>query len=50
LTIREIAAERGLPKTTVQDALARAGAAIPCEILNRVYRRQERYSRMNKWH
>jgi DNA-directed RNA polymerase specialized sigma24 family protein len=28
LTIREIAAEFGLPKTTVQNALARAGAEM----------------------
>jgi DNA-directed RNA polymerase specialized sigma24 family protein len=28
MTIREIAAEQGLSKTTVQDALARAGVAM----------------------
>jgi uncharacterized protein (DUF433 family) len=28
LTIREIAAEQGLPKSTVQDALARAGVEM----------------------
>jgi DNA-directed RNA polymerase specialized sigma24 family protein len=28
LTIREIAAEQGLPKTTVQDALTRAGVMM----------------------
>jgi DNA-directed RNA polymerase specialized sigma24 family protein len=28
LTLREIASEQGLPKTTVQDALARAGMAM----------------------
>jgi len=28
LTVREIAAEQGLAKTTVQDALARSGVAM----------------------